>query len=249
MTVVIPTYNEAEGIGALLAAVRAVLPAARLLVVDDRSPDGTGEVVREVSRRDPRLELLSRPARQGLGPAYIDGFRQALRGAPSAVIQMDADFSHRPEHLPGLLAALAAGADLALGSRYVAGGGTEGWPWQRRLTSRLGSRYASAVLGLGVRDATGGFRCWRSCLLEAAVVQPLRLRQFGFQIEMAYRARLLGARVVEVPIRFPDRRLGQSKMRLAITLEALLGVWRLRLLPRAALVPPPAGSAPGRKPL
>jgi len=105
------------------------------------------------------------------------------------------------------------------------------------------------VLGLGVRDATGGFRCWRSSLLEAAVVQPLRLRQFGFQIEMAYRARLLGARVVEVPIRFPDRRLGQSKMRLAITLEALLGVWRLRLLPRAALVPPPAGSAPGRKPL
>lgn len=245
VTVVIPTYNEAEGIGALLAAVRAVLPAARLLVVDDRSPDGTGEVVRAVSRRDPRLELLSRPARQGLGPAYIDGFRQALRGAPSAVIQMDADFSHRPGHLPGLLAALSAGADLALGSRYVAGGGTEGWPWQRRLTSRLGSRYASAVLGLGVRDATGGFRCWRSSLLEAAVVQPLRLRQFGFQIEMAYRARLLGARVVEVPIRFPDRRLGQSKMRLAITLEALLGVWRLRLLPRAALVPSPAGSAPG----
>lgn len=236
VTVVIPTFNERDNIGGLLAAVRATLPAACLLVVDDQSPDGTAAAVRERRRQDEAIDLLMRARREGLGPAYIAGFRQALTAGARAVVQMDADLSHRPEYLPDLLAALVDGADLVLGSRYVPGGGTEGWPWTRRLTSRLGSRYATLVLGLGVHDATGGYRCWRAALLARVIEKPLRLRQFGFQIEMAYRARLLGAALREVPIVFPDRRVGTSKMRLGIALEALAGVWRLRCARRATLV-------------
>lgn len=236
VTVVIPTFNERENIGGLLAAVRGVLPEARLLVVDDQSPDGTAEAVRQCRLADGGVEVLVRARREGLGPAYLEGFRQALAAGAHAVIQMDADFSHRPEHLPGLLAALLAGADLVLGSRYAPGGATAGWPWTRRLTSRLGSRYAAFVLRLGVRDVTGGFRCWRAPLLARVVAKPLHLRQFGFQIEMVYRARLLGAAIREVPIVFPDRRVGRSKMRFGIALEALAGVWRLRWAPRSTLV-------------
>jgi dolichol-phosphate mannosyltransferase len=237
VTVVVPTFNERDTIIPLLKAVRAALPEARLLVVDDQSPDGTAEAVRVHRLADAGVDLLVRARREGLGPAYIDGFRQALAAGARAVIQMDADFSHRPEHLPALLGALRSGADLVLGSRYAAGGSTEGWPWPRRLTSLVGSRYAALILGLGVRDATGGFRCWRAALLARGVERPLYLRQFGFQIEMLYRARLLGAAVREVPIHFPDRRVGVSKMRFGIAVEALVGVWRLRLAPRGALVP------------
>jgi dolichol-phosphate mannosyltransferase len=237
LAVVVPTFNESGTIVALLQALRAVLPHARLLVVDDGSPDGTADLVRGLQAGDRCLDLLVRPRREGLGPAYIDGFRRLLGAGAQRVVQMDADFSHRPEDLPALLAAVAAGADLALGSRYVQGGATEGWPLQRRCTSRGGSVYASVLLGLHVHDATGGYRCWRAELLARAIEQPLLLRQFGFQIEMLYRARLLGAAVREVPIRFPDRRVGASKMRLGIAVEALAGVWRLRLARRRALVP------------
>ena len=160
VTVVIPTFNERENIATVLCAVRGVLPLARLLVVDDASPDGTATAVHEISARDDGVELLPRARREGLGPAYFDGFGRALAAGAQFIVQMDADLSHRPQHLPALLAAARGGADLALGSRYVPGGGTTGWPLSRRLTSRAGSRYAALVLGLPVHDATGGFRCW-----------------------------------------------------------------------------------------
>lgn len=237
LAVVVPTFNESGTIIALLRALRDVLPQARLLVVDDSSPDGTADLVRGRLAEDAYLDLLVRAHREGLGPAYVEGFRRVLAAGAERVVQMDADFSHRPEDLPALVAAVAAGADLALGSRYVAGGATEGWPWTRRCTSRGGSLYAALLLGLHVQDATGGFRCWRAELLAQAIGRPLLLRQFGFQIEMLYRARLLGAAVREVPIRFPDRRVGSSKMRLGIAVEALAGVWRLRRARRRVLVP------------
>jgi dolichol-phosphate mannosyltransferase len=226
-TVVIPTYNERENIGELIPRVLEV-PRFRVLVVDDNSPDGTAEIVRDLARGEPRIGLLSRPGKQGLGRAYLAGFRRALDEGAEFICEMDADFSHDPRYLPDLLAAAETRYDLVLGSRYVRGGGTVNWGLARQLISRGGNVYARAILGLPVSDATGGFRCYRRRVLETLDLGAIQSNGYSFQIEMVYRTRRAGFRVGEVPIIFPDRRVGQSKMSRRIVLEALLTVWRLR---------------------
>lgn len=226
--IVIPTYNERDGLEAIVTAVRAAMPAATVLVVDDSSPDGTGALADELAARDPQVRVKHRPGKQGLGPAYIDAFLQALREGWDYVVQMDADFSHDPTDVPRLVAALDAGADLAIGSRYVAGGGTVNWGLGRRLISRGGSLYARTILSAPVRDLTGGFKAWKAPTLQGVSPRDVRAKGYGFQIEMTYRALKIGARVVELPIRFVDRRMGQSKMSRTIFAEALTIVWRLR---------------------
>lgn len=227
IAVCIPTYNEAENIRPLLAAVRGRLPAAELLVVDDSSPDGTGAAVLASAAADVRIRLLARARKEGLGKAYLEGFAAALSGGAEAVVQMDADFSHPVERLPELVSALDE-ADLVIGSRYVPGGGIANWGLHRRLLSRFGSLYAGALLGVGVNDLTGGFKAWRAELLREVVKQPLASAGYAFQVEATYIASRLGARIREVPILFTDRRAGGSKMSLAIGLEAAWKVPALR---------------------
>ncbi len=226
-TVVMPTYNERENIGALIPQVLE-LPRFRVLVVDDSSPDGTAEVVADLAREDPRVGLLSRPSKQGLGRAYIAGFRHALAEGAQFICEMDADFSHDPRYLPQLLAAAESHYDLVLGSRYVRGGGTVDWGLVRQLISRGGNIYARTILGLPVMDATGGYRCYRRRVLETLNLDAIQSNGYSFQIELVYRTMRAGFRIGEVPIVFPDRRVGQSKMSRRIVLEALLTVWRLR---------------------
>jgi dolichol-phosphate mannosyltransferase len=227
-TVIVPTYNEADNIGQLIPQILAH-PRCRVLVVDDGSPDGTGAVVEEIARRDSRVGLLSRPGKLGLGTAYIAGFRRALDEGAQLVVEMDADFSHDPRYLPALIEAASNDYDLVLGSRYVRGGGTTDWGLSRKLISRGGNLYAGLILGLPVADSTGGFRCYRRSVLEAIDLSAVRSNGYAFQIEMVYRARAAGAHIGEVPIIFPDRRVGQSKMSRRIVVEALVNVWRLRL--------------------
>lgn len=226
-TVVVPTYNERENIGEIIPRILAQ-PRFRVLVVDDSSPDGTAEVVRELSAADARVALLSRPGKQGLGTAYLAGFRHALAEGASYIFEMDADFSHDPAYLPELLQAAETRCDLALGSRYVPGGGTTDWGMMRQLISRGGNLYARAILGMPVADATGGFRCYRRAVLEAIDLDSIHSNGYSFQIEMAYRTLEAGFRIGEVPIVFPDRRVGKSKMSRRIVAEALVTVWRLR---------------------
>jgi dolichol-phosphate mannosyltransferase len=226
-TVIIPTYNERENIGALLPRVLE-LPRFRVLVVDDNSPDGTAEVVADMARHEPRVGLLSRAGKLGLGTAYLAGFQRALDEGAQFIFEMDADFSHDPSYLPALLAAAEARYDLALGSRYVGGGGTVNWGMIRQLISRGGNIYARAILGLPVMDATGGFRCYRRRALESIDLGAIHSNGYSFQIELVYRIMRAGCSIGEVPIIFPDRRVGQSKMSRRIVLEALLTVWRLR---------------------
>lgn len=227
-TVIIPTYNERENIGALLPQVLKH-PRMRVLVVDDNSPDGTGAIVAELARDEPRVGLLARPGKQGLGRAYVAGFKRALAEGAEFICEMDADFSHDPAYLPALLAAAEERYDLTLGSRYVPGGGTVNWGLARQLISRGGNVYARAILGLPVMDATGGFRCYRRRVLAALDLDAIRSNGYSFQIELVFRTLRAGFSVGEVPIVFPDRRVGQSKMSRRIVLEALLTVWRLRL--------------------
>lgn len=227
-TVVIPTYNESENIPRLIPQILD-LPRFRVLVVDDNSPDGTGALVRGMAEREPRVGLLARPGKLGLGSAYRDGFRRALAEGAAFIFEMDADFSHDPRYLPDLLRAAEAGADLALGSRYVRGGGTADWGLGRRIISRGGNIYAGLILGLPLADSTGGFRCYRRQVLESLDLAAVRSNGYAFQIEMAYRVRRAGFRIAEVPIIFPDRRVGKSKMSRRIVLEALVNVWKLRL--------------------
>jgi dolichol-phosphate mannosyltransferase len=227
-TVIVPTYNEADNIGQLIPQILAH-PRCRVLVVDDGSPDGTGAIVEEIARNEPRVGLLSRPGKLGLGTAYIAGFRRALAEGAQFIIEMDADFSHDPRYLPALIAAAVGDNDLVLGSRYVRGGGTTDWGLARKLISRGGNLYAGIILGLPVADSTGGFRCYRRSVLEAIDLDAVRSNGYAFQIEMVYRARAAGARIGEVPIIFPDRRVGKSKMSRRIVVEALINVWRLRL--------------------
>jgi dolichol-phosphate mannosyltransferase len=225
--VVLPTYNEATNIERLVTAVRAKLPAsAQVLIVDDSSPDGTGEIAARLADEDGAIHYLRRPAKEGLGPAYIAGFREALAGGAGLILEMDADFSHDPAYLPRLLAA-AERADVVIGSRYVSGGGVSDWGWVRRGISRGGSTYARLVLGVGVRDLTGGFKCFRREVLEAIDLGAVRARGYAFQVEMTYRAIELGFDVVEVPIVFRDREAGNSKMSRSIILEA---IWRVPML-------------------
>jgi dolichol-phosphate mannosyltransferase len=226
---VLPTYNEAENVEPLVEAARAKLPpGARVLIVDDSSPDGTGDVADRIASRHENVEVLHRPDKEGLGPAYIAGFRAALAGGAGLVLEMDADFSHDPAYLPRLLEA-AKRADVVLGSRYLEGGGVSDWGPVRRAISRGGSAYARLVLGVGVRDLTGGFKCFRREVLEAIDLEQIDARGYAFQVEMTYRAIRLGFKVVEVPIVFRERRVGSSKMGLGIVAEA---VWRLPLLRR-----------------
>ena len=228
--VILPTYDERENLEGISAAILEALPGATLLVVDDGSPDGTGEIAEALAAADPRVVVRHRPGKQGLGRAYLDGFGIALGTGAAAVIQMDADWSHDPAALPALLEPVTAGhADLVIGSRYVAGGGVEDWGLIRRFISRGGSTFARIVLGLGPHDLTGGFKAWRAATLAAVPFDGVRAGGYVFQIEMTYRASRLGARVAEVPITFRDRRLGESKMSRRIIIEALFVVLRLRL--------------------
>ena len=226
-TVVVPTYNERENIEALIERVLEQ-PRFRVLVVDDSSPDGTGAFVAALARQDARVGLLSRPGKQGLGTAYIAGFKRALAEGAEFIYEMDADFSHDPAYLPDLLHAAETHYDLALGSRYVSGGGTTDWGVVRKLISRGGNLYAGLILDLPVRDATGGFRCYRRAVLEAIDLDSIRSNGYAFQVEMVYRTLQRGFRVGEIPIIFPDRRVGKSKMSKKIVLEALINVWRMR---------------------
>jgi dolichol-phosphate mannosyltransferase len=224
---VLPTYNEAENVEAFVAAARAKLPAsAQVLIVDDSSPDGTGEIADRLAERHENVGVLHRRVKEGLGPAYIAGFRRALAGGAGLVLEMDSDFSHDPAYLPRLLEA-AERADLVLGSRYVPGGGVSDWGPLRKAISRGGSSYARFVLGVGVRDLTGGFKCFRREVLEAIDFDSVQARGYAFQVEMTYRTIRAGFRVVEVPIVFRDRRSGSSKMDRSIVAEA---IWRVPLL-------------------
>jgi dolichol-phosphate mannosyltransferase len=226
---VLPTYNEAENLEQLVAAALANLPdTARVLVVDDNSPDGTGQLADRLAAAEDRIEVLHRPRKEGLGPAYVAGFRRALNAGAERILEMDSDFSHDPADLPRLLAATAE-ADVAIGSRYVAGGGVENWSKIRQGISRGGSAYARLVLGLPIQDLTGGFKCFRREVLEAIDLEGISSRGYAFQVEMTYRAVQLGFRVAEVPIVFRERRAGASKMSRSIVLEAAWRVPQLRL--------------------
>jgi dolichol-phosphate mannosyltransferase len=226
---VLPTYEEAENVEAVVSAVRRRLPARRrLLIVDDNSPDGTGRIADRLAAAADDVEVLHRAAKTGLGPAYVEGFRRALAGGAELIVQMDADFSHDPADLPRLIEA-AADADLVLGSRYIDGGGVADWGPIRRLVSRGGSSYARRMLGVGVRDLTGGFKVFRREALEAVDLETVGSQGYAFQVETTYRAIRAGLRVVEVPIVFSDRRVGESKMTAAIVAEAALRVPLMRV--------------------
>jgi len=227
--VVLPTFNEIENLEGILAAILEALPQAHVLVVDDGSPDGTGRLADTIAAREPRVAVLHRSAKEGLGPAYRAGFRWVLdRLDTHAVVQMDADFSHDPKDLPRLLAPLMTGADLALGTRYMTGGGTVGWPWYRRMISRGGTTFARTVLLLPYRDLTGGFKAWRRELLESIRLRDMDVNGYGFQLETTWWAHRRGARIVQVPIIFRERTAGRSKMSSAIVREAMWRVLALR---------------------
>jgi dolichol-phosphate mannosyltransferase len=227
--VILPTYDEAENIGPISAAILAALPDATLLVVDDGSPDGTGQLADDLAAADARIRVRHRTVKQGLGRAYLDGFGLALDGGANIVVQMDADFSHDPAILPALIAPVRADeADLVIGSRYVPGGGVEDWGIGRRLISRGGSLFARTVLHLSPNDLTGGFKAWRAETLAAVPFDGVHAGGYVFQIEMTFRASRAGARVRETPIVFRDRRVGQSKMSRRIVVEALVVVVMLR---------------------
>jgi dolichol-phosphate mannosyltransferase len=223
---ILPTYDEADNLEAVVRAAHDHLAHAapggfRILVVDDASPDGTGAIADRLAAELPELEVMHRPGRQGLGPAYLAAFARALEAGAGSVLEMDADLSHDPADLPRLLGAVRDGADLALGSRYVPGGGIADWGVWRRAISRGGSWYAQRVLRVGVRDLTGGFKCYRAEVLAAIDLPTVRSHGYAFQVELTYRTLCAGFEVVEVPILFRDRRRGRSKMSWRIALEAM----------------------------
>jgi dolichol-phosphate mannosyltransferase len=230
--VLLPTYNERDNLEAILDAIFQAQPDFHVLVIDDASPDGTGEIADARAAADERVHVLHRAGKQGLGKAYVAGFEWALAQAHgyTHMFEMDADFSHDPRYLEPLLRACTeAGADLAIGSRYVPGGGTRGWPWHRQLISRGGGLYARTLLGLPIRDPTAGFSCIRRRVLETLQLGALESQGYGFQIELKYRAVLAGLRILEVPIVFVERERGQSKMSGKIAAEALIKTMALRL--------------------
>jgi dolichol-phosphate mannosyltransferase len=229
-TVCLPTYNERENLEAMLRALAPL--GVKVLVIDDNSPDGTGEIADRLAAELDFVSVLHRDRKQGLGPAYLAGFRAALAGGADYVLELDCDFSHDPADVPRLLAACEAGADLALGSRYVPGGGTENWGLARRIVSWGGSFYARVLLGVRIRDLTGGFKCFRRRVLETVDLDAIESKGYAFQIETTYRVLRKGFTVVEVPIRFVDRTEGVSKMNRAIVVEA---VWKVPLLRLATL--------------
>jgi dolichol-phosphate mannosyltransferase len=226
-TVCLPTYNERENLEPMLRALGE--HDVRALVIDDNSPDGTGELAEELARKLEHVEVLHRPRKEGLGPAYIAGFHAALAAGADRILEMDCDFSHNPSDVPRLIAATEA-ADLALGSRYVPGGRVENWGLIRRAVSVAGSFYARVLLSTGIRDLTGGFKCYRREVLETIDLDAIASRGYAFQIETTYRALRAGFSVVEIPITFVDREVGGSKMSRAIVLEAVWKVPALRLV-------------------
>lgn len=229
---VVPTYNEADNIEAVCRSVLDALPGAEILVVDDGSPDGTAKIARELGVATGRVRVLERPSKAGLGDAYRAGFRDAIAAGAEICVQIDADLSHDAGDLPALVANVEHGADLAIGSRYVPGGLTENWPRGRRWLSRWGNRYAAGMLGLAVNDATSGYRAYRSASLQRMGFETIRADGYGFQIEMTHRLVRDGGRIVEFPITFRERSLGQSKMSKGIVREALVLVLRLWLADR-----------------
>jgi dolichol-phosphate mannosyltransferase len=227
--VILPTYNERDNLAPIARAILAAEPRCQLLIVDDNSPDGTGAIANALSRESRRVRVLHRHGKAGLGAAYLAGFDYALAHGYEYVVEMDADFSHDPSDLPRLIAPVRAGqADLALGSRWVAGGGTRGWPLRRQALSRGGSLYARTVLRAPIRDLTGGFKCFHRRVLERLDLETVRTSGYGFQIEVTHRALQANFRVLEIPIVFTERARGESKMSGRIVTEALLLVWRLR---------------------
>ena len=232
--VCLPTYNERENLEPMIQALGGVLDTSRdrVLIVDDASPDGTGAIADRLASELPWVGVLHRERKQGIGPAYVAGFRRALGEGAELVLEMDCDFSHDPADVPRLIAAAEAGADLVLGSRYAPGGGTRNWGVLRRIVSRGGCLYAQVILGMRVRDLTGGFKCFRRATLEAIDLGALSAHGYAFQIETTYRVRRAGLRVEEVPITFVERRAGASKMTGSIVVEA---VWKVPLLRLRAL--------------
>ena len=227
--IVTPTYNERANLEHFVSEVRAAAPDADLLVVDDASPDGTGDLADEIARRDGKVRVMHRPGKLGLGTAYLDAFRQGLREGYDLFFEMDADLSHDPKRLPAFFEALASGADVVVGSRNIPGGRVEGWGIGRQILSKGGSLYSRVILGVPVHDMTTGYKAFTRAALEAIELGEVRSNGYSFQIEMTYRALRRGLRVVEVPIVFVDRTLGQSKMNRKIFLEAIGVVWKLRL--------------------
>jgi dolichol-phosphate mannosyltransferase len=225
--VIVPTYNERENVTQIAPEILAAI-ACDILFVDDNSPDGTGQLLDDMAAREPRVHVLHRAGKLGLGTAYLEGFQWGLSRSYDYLFEMDADGSHAPKYLAAMLALAEGGADVVVGSRNVRGGGTINWGLGRKLLSQGGSLYARTILGIRVRDVTAGFVCWRRAVLEALDLATVSSNGYGFQIEMKYRALRRGFRVVETPIQFVDRRVGESKMSSSIVSEALLKVWALR---------------------
>ncbi|MFN8635050.1 MAG: polyprenol monophosphomannose synthase [Chloroflexota bacterium] len=235
--VIIPTYNERENLPRLVPAILGQGESFNVLVVDDNSPDGTGAIADELAAADSRVNVIHRDGKRGLGTAYVAGFKWALERGFDYIFEMDADFSHDPDALPRLLDGAIQG-DCAVGSRWVPGGGTENWSLLRKLISRGGSLYAKLILGVPVNDLTSGFKCFAAYVLRSLDLDSIQSNGYGFQVEVNYRCHRLGFRIVEVPIYFVDRRVGQSKMSSGIVFEAAKVVWRLRL----------SGEPPGQAP-
>lgn len=225
--VIIPTFNERENIQNILGEVFRLNPQVHVLVVDDNSPDGTAQLVEDMRRDQPQLHLLLRQQKQGLGKAYLAGFAWGLEKGYEVLVEMDADFSHRPQDLQAILQQIES-CDFVIGSRYVKGGATVNWGWMRKIISRGGGIYSRLILGFPIQDWTGGFNAWRAPVLQKMKLDSIQSNGYSFQIELKYKASRLGFRGVEVPIIFEDRRVGQSKMSLAIVLEAFYKVWLLR---------------------
>ncbi len=227
IVVVIPTYNEAENVRLMVPRVLEALPGADVLVVDDSSPDGTGAIVGEMAQDEPRIRLMTRKGKEGLGKAYIAGFKRCLEEGYDIIFQMDCDFSHRPEHLADFMAQIRT-HDFVIGSRYIPGGATTDWGFHRKFLSRGGNLYARIILGVPVSDLTGGFKCWRREVLEAIDLDSIAAAGYAFQMEMTFRSLKKGFRLKEIPIIFPDRTKGESKLVGGIFWESLGIPWRIR---------------------
>lgn len=226
--VIVPTYNEKDNLGPITTAILAADPRIDILVCDDNSPDGTGQLADELAAKEPRLRVLHREKKEGLGKAYLAAFRWALKEGYQFIIEMDADFSHDPKYLPRLIDTARDEADIAVGSRYVEGGGTVNWGIGRQIISRGGSMYVRTILGVPLHDTTAGFKCFNRRVLETINLDEVQSSGYGFQIELSYRALKKGFTIKEIPIVFEDRRVGQSKMSRKIFLEAIRMVWKLR---------------------